>query len=214
MKSAPPPHIVYQDFLAEEDRAAILAHLVASEARFTESRVFGGAVKPDRRLSRSLHDCGPAAALLERALRSHLPAIFADLHTRPFALARVEIEAVAYGDGARFAAHTDLAIGAGRRQLEEVTESGSDRLLSGVYYLHGEPKKFSGGALRLYGFHGEGAPARHIDIEPAQNSLVVFPSWVRHEVTKVDCPSGAFADHRFAVNCWLRRARPPASEGE
>jgi Rps23 Pro-64 3,4-dihydroxylase Tpa1-like proline 4-hydroxylase len=47
------------------------------------------------------------------------------------------------------------------------------------------------------------ADAPFHDVEPLHNSLVVFPAWLPHEVLKVSCPSGRFADSRFAINCWF-----------
>ena len=43
----------------------------------------------------------------------------------------------------------------------------------------------------------------YVEFEPLRNSLVVFPSWVRHEVRRVSCPDCSFEDSRFAVNAWL-----------
>jgi Rps23 Pro-64 3,4-dihydroxylase Tpa1-like proline 4-hydroxylase len=79
-------------------------------------------------------------------------------------------------------------------------------MLSAVYYFHRMPKAFSGGCLRL---HRIGARPGDIgmDVTPIDNSLVVFPSWAPHEVLPVRCLSGAFGDSRFAVNCWVYRAR-------
>jgi Rps23 Pro-64 3,4-dihydroxylase Tpa1-like proline 4-hydroxylase len=76
-------------------------------------------------------------------------------------------------------------------------------VLSGVYYFHRLPKPFSGGALRL---HAIGDESRFADIEPACDTLVVFPAWAPHEVLPVRCPSGAFMDSRFSINCWAYRA--------
>jgi Rps23 Pro-64 3,4-dihydroxylase Tpa1-like proline 4-hydroxylase len=115
---------------------------------------------------------------------------------------------VAYGDGAHFAAHTDIPIGTDHR--DHGARFGKfDRLLSGVYYFHAEPKGFTGGELRLFRFGSDAAaePGDWMDIPPEQNSLVVFPSWVRHQVLPVHCPSDAFSDSRFAVNCWMCRSR-------
>jgi Rps23 Pro-64 3,4-dihydroxylase Tpa1-like proline 4-hydroxylase len=47
-------------------------------------------------------------------------------------------------------------------------------------------------------------------LEPRNNRLIAFPSFVPHEVRRVACPSGEFADSRFAINVWLSRARQPA----
>jgi len=85
--------------------------------------------------------------------------------------------------------------------------AGGGRVLSCVYYFHREPKAFEGGALRIHAFGSE-EDAEFVDIEPRQNSLLVFPAWAPHEVRTVSCPSDAFADARFSVNCWLHRARP------
>ena len=68
-----------------------------------------------------------------------------------------------------------------------------------VYYFHRQPRCFTGGRLRLFDLGGE----RSIDIEPVHDSLLVFPSYARHEVETISCPDGAFADGRFAVNMWL-----------
>jgi len=106
--------------------------------------------------------------------------------------------------------HLDIPIGLDRRPLG--ARKGEDRVISAVYYFHNIPKGFSGGNLRLFRFGSEEADDG-VAIEPIDNSLVVFPSWVRHQVERVSCPSGDFADYRYAVNCWYCRpldAQPPA----
>jgi Rps23 Pro-64 3,4-dihydroxylase Tpa1-like proline 4-hydroxylase len=42
-------------------------------------------------------------------------------------------------------------------------------------------------------------------IVPQQNQAVFFLSSLAHEITPVECPSGAFADSRFTVNGWFHR---------
>ena len=89
-------------------------------------------------------------------------------------------------------------------------------MISAVYYFHNLPRGFSGGQLRLYRFGAVSAeaaadPDNFVDFEPTDNSLVVFPSWVRHEVRPVRCPDGRFDHYRYAVNCWYcRELAPPA----
>jgi Rps23 Pro-64 3,4-dihydroxylase Tpa1-like proline 4-hydroxylase len=46
-----------------------------------------------------------------------------------------------------------------------------------------------------------------VDIEPVQNSLVAFHSWMRHEVRPVGIAGDRFRDNRFAINCWYQRRR-------
>ena len=43
------------------------------------------------------------------------------------------------------------------------------------------------------------------EIEPRFDRAVFFPSWFPHEVLPVHCGSGAFADGRFAISCWVRK---------
>ena len=100
-----------------------------------------------------------------------------------------------------------IPIGPDRTPLGGDPSGTQDRLLSAVYYFHREPKGFSGGQLRLHRFGSNGEPGDYVDIEPERNSLVVFPSWTTHEVRTVHCPTGQFADYRFAVNCWLCATR-------
>jgi Rps23 Pro-64 3,4-dihydroxylase Tpa1-like proline 4-hydroxylase len=124
-------------------------------------------------------------------------------NTNRFPVESYEVSLVAHGNGAHFVKHTDMPIGPGRRPLGGDESGKQDRLLSAVYYFHAEPRGFTGGDLRLHRFGSEDAPGDYVDVEPADNRLVVFPSWVLHEVRPVSVPTGRFEDQRFAVNCWL-----------
>ena len=123
------------------------------------------------------------------------PDLIAGLRLTPFEISKVELELVAHGDGAFYARHIDTAMSGSAEHV---------RVLSAVYYLHRQPRAFDGGALRLYAI---GDDSRFVDVEPASNTLVAFPSWAPHEVRPVSCPSGRFGDSRFAVNIWLRKRR-------
>jgi len=197
-----PPFHVYRDFLAPEDHQRLVAWAIAHEADFAPSQVYGGRHDADRRSSASLRSAAGTSwrAPIEARVDALAPSLFADAGVAPFDLRVKELEMVAYNDGGRFKPHIDVLTGAARHAR-------GDRVLSGVYYFHREPKHFSGGALRLFAFGVEGDDV-FVDVPPEQNSFVLFPSWVRHEVREVACPSKAFADSRFAVNCWLYR---PAS---
>ena len=107
------------------------------------------------------------------------PELFRGAGLRPFEVSRYELELVAYQDGSRFGRHIDT--------MRAGDADESDRLLTGVYYFHAEPKAFTGGALRLYRFgHSGDAAGDYVDIEPEQNMLLVFPSWASHEVRLVN----------------------------
>ena len=137
---------------------------------------------------------------------SRLPEIMAAAGYRGPEPRSLEFEITASGDGAHFAPHVDIPIGAGRRTLGK--EKGEDRIISSVYYFHREPKGFSGGALRLYPFGSDSSQASDdgsVAFEPVQNSLLVFPSFARHSVEPVRCPSSEFGDYRFGLNCFFCR---------
>ncbi len=117
-----------------------------------------------------------------------------------FVPAKIELQLTAHNDGEFYKRHIDTRTGP--------SDEPTVRLISFVYYCSASPSRFSGGALRLYGF-GEN-DTRQVDIEPVCDSLVVFPSWAPHEVLPVACESGRFEDSRFAINGWIRRAKAPA----
>jgi Rps23 Pro-64 3,4-dihydroxylase Tpa1-like proline 4-hydroxylase len=110
-------------------------------------------------------------------------------------------EITAYPDGGHISEHIDTR-----------AENDRARILSCVYYFSATPRAFSGGELRLYGFPKRtapdeiAAPSPYVDIEPEADTLIVFPAWLRHEVLPVRVPSGAWADSRFTINCWIHRA--------
>lgn len=203
-----PPWHRYSGFLSEEEREDLLRFALEKRDLFKPTKLWGDVVDPERRISEKLNKLGPFRAMFEKKVADHLPDMFARTGTRPFELEFVELELVAHGDGAHFAAHSDIPIGPGRKPTGGDRSETQDRLLSGVYYFHREPKRFSGGALRLHRFGGEGAEGDWVDIEPEQNSFVIFPAWARHEVRTISCPSRDFADSRFAVNVWLCRTLP------
>ena len=205
-KAPIPPHHQYRDFLSPDELAALLDYSLSSRDRFKPSQLAGKIVDPSRRRSEQLGDLGPHRQLFENKLHAMADDLFRSTGTRPFDIDHVELEIVAHNDGAHFNAHSDIPIGPGRERLGGDSSGRHDRLLSGVFYYYREPKAFSGGQLRLFRFGGGEGPDDYVDLEPEQNSLVIFPSWAVHEVRMIHCPSGRFEDSRFAVDAWLCRA--------
>ena len=210
-----PPFYQRRHFLAGDERRELLDFVFANRADFVPAVVNQGQadshnrIDSDKRIALTSRNLGPLDPMLRDRLGAALPAISAHLGIGMTADS-LELELAAHGDGAFFGAHTDIPIGADRKPLSD--EPGQDRILSAVYYFHAAPKGFSGGKLRLFRFgadpHAEGRDAaNHLDIDPTDNSLAAFASGVRHEVTRVDCPSGRFEDYRFALNCWYCAAR-------
>jgi SM-20-related protein len=202
-----PPFHVFRDFLPDRERAALLDFTLANRESFeptTVTRNSEAMVDPQSRVSSKLPDLGPLATGLRQALRDASPEIFARIGIRPFDIGRIEVELVAHNDGAHFVRHCDTLVG--RNRHRDSSGAPADRMVSGVYYFFREPKRFTGGQLRLHAFVAAGEAEQCVDVKPAQNSLVVFPSFASHEVTRVSCPSRRFEDSRFAVNCWFYRA--------
>lgn len=198
------PYAVLDGFLSAEERARLWAWTLDHQDRFVPSTIGDGVLDSRRRVSGTVmtkkFDDWPA--FFRARVDQRLDEILALTGTKPFAIDSYEISLVAHGDGAHFTRHSDIEVGPGRRPTGG-DGTGQDRLLSAVYYFHREPKGFSGGELRLHRFGSEGAPGDYADVEPLDNRLLVFPSWVPHEVRPVAVPSGQFEDQRFAVNVWL-----------
>lgn len=196
-----PPYRCIRDFLTTDERNDLLEFSIANEARFKPTTIGGvsNVINAQQRVSVGLRDFGPAKDMLRARVMALAPQLVAELRVTSFVPSKVELELVAHGEGAFYKRHIDTSTGAG-------ANGRSARLISAVYYFHTEPKAFSGGALRLYRFGRVESADDFIDIQPEQNTFVAFPSWVAHEVLPITCPSGRFADSRFAVNCWTHAA--------
>lgn len=195
-----PPHVVLRDFLPEATAIGLLDFALAHEQAFAATKTGRddkGGVRPDIRISTSTRELGPFKPILKDRLRDLVPKLVAQLRVTPVDDPKFELELVAHNDGAFYKHHIDTQTASERKYI---------RVLSGVYYFHAAPKAFSGGALRLYAI-GDADKEAVVDIEPAHNTLLVFPSWAPHEVRPISCPSKRFADSRFAINCWVYRKR-------
>jgi SM-20-related protein len=194
-----PPYRVFAQFFQAAFVDRLLDHAISNRSRFQPSTISNASeFDPSKRISHRLSDLGTLAPEIESRLMSMAPSLMSGLHVTPFEPVRYEIEMVVHGDGAFYTTHVDTDIAPGAR-------TDMHRMVSGVYYFNAEPKRFSGGALRLYSFGQFDSNSRFIEIEPIHNTLVVFPSWVLHEVMPVRCPSRKFLHSRFAINCWLWR---------
>ena len=190
------PHIVFRDVFGRSMVADLLNYVCTRQTEFrpslVRSRLGTRRADYDLRSSVSLADFGPFKAPFE----AHLRGISGDaLRRLDLSEPRVKpesFEILAYQDGGRFGAHIDTH-----------GETAQVRILSCVYYFAVTPRRFSGGQLRLYGFptlSAAGSPPT-VEIVPETDKLVIFPSWLRHEVLPVHVPSGAWEDSRFTLNC-------------
>jgi SM-20-related protein len=196
-----PPHLVLQNAFEPALVERLLAYAAAREADFLETGIGkNGAVDKTVRRSRKIRDFGPLRDALESAFRTAMPQAICALGLAAFELADLSLELAAHGDGDFYSRHIDTFIGEHRQS--------SDRVLTGVYYFHNQPKAFEGGELRLYSPLPVDKGGSYTDIEPAHNSLLLFPAWAPHEVRPISCKKGGFAQSRFAINCWYNRRVP------
>ena len=207
MASAPlPPYHIFPDFLDGGQHKALLQLALASEAEFGPATIVAGTkevVHRGQRTSRKRKGgLGPLKDMFSDRVRRAAPLMFTKTGVPKADIWRLELELVAHNDGDHFGRHIDTLTGEPACAGEAAR---SARLLSGVYYFYQEPKGFTGGELRVHRFGGDGGPGNFIDVDPAQNSFVVFPSFASHEVLEVGCPSGIFEHSRFSVNCWIHR---------
>ncbi|WP_167828759.1 2OG-Fe(II) oxygenase [Streptomyces sp. MZ04] len=180
----PAPLMRVEGFLGEAGADALWRFAVEREGDFVSGQAAG--------LKRPAAYLSTDSPVLRQRLANCLPLARSVLGIRvPGARATTEI--TAYGDGQGFPSHTDAGI-AGAEGGEQLT---------GLYYFHRRPQPFTGGQLRLYDTAAQGDRAWRADtyrtIEPAFDTLLLFPVTVHHEVTATHCPSTAFADRRFAL---------------
>jgi SM-20-related protein len=203
------PHLLFRDVLGEAALTALLDYAIAQQANFrpaiVRSRKTG-----EKRVDRDLRNCLSLADVgtFDRPIKGFIRSVAAPVLARQYRIEPgvepKEFEITAFGDGGHFGNHIDTA-----ERTRRV------RILSCVYYFAATPRRFTGGELRLYGLptlsgSKDGGRVPFVDVMPETDTLVVFPSWLRHEVLPVRVPSGAWADGRFTINCWIHRMSQPA----
>ena len=85
-----------------------------------------------------------------------------------------------YKDGDHYKAHRDVGI------------------VTGCLWLYKEPKKFTGGDFSFSDYD--------VTIPCVNNSMVIFPSSFRHEVSPVEMTSDDHLDGRFTVSYFMNHA--------
>jgi SM-20-related protein len=194
------PHLLITDFLPTALNKEILAYAIDRKLDFQESKIqkAGQTLVSNTRISMTLYDLGPFKNPIEENIRKAIPTLVKALKIPDFPVGTVELQLAAHGDGARFISHIDT-------RVHHVSDT--PRVISAVYYLHSEPRKFEGGLLRLHTIPLGDDDVQPLDISPDNNSLLAFPSIAPHEVLEVIAPGVEFQDWRFAVNCWIHRAK-------
>lgn len=182
-------------WLDREKADALLAYAIDNEARFETAPVLHeGKPKIDSSLRKCdvLYELGPFQEHLAECALALKPELEKAFGIPAFDAKTVEIELAAHGDGAHFHRHIDTFVVCARARYR--------RILTLVLYLHRRPRGFTGGEVRTYALGG----SEVMDITPEHNMLAAWPSFSAHSVERVSCPSGAFADRRFAINMFIQ----------
>lgn len=198
-----PNAICLNDFLGPDVCSDLLRFAIASERDFHPTAV-GGHAEPDPNIRRSvcIDSIGRFSEIVERRIQAVIPVLSNDLRLSRFDTGLIDLQMVSHGDGGFYARHIDTFTGKDRF-------TNGDRVISCVYYFFRQPKAFTGGALRLHPLPTKADPTpQSVDIAAQNDSLIAFSSWLPHEVLRVSSPSGAFADSRFSINCWVHQAPP------
>jgi len=197
-----PHYFVVHNFLSPAEADETSAHILAHGAQFEDATISLYANQhnssPDKSLRRArvLNTVADVMHMFVPKLNQLAPRFQTDLRMPPLPLNKLECQITAHGDGDFFNTHIDNG-------LPDIAH----RRISYVYYIHQEPKRFTGGILRFYNTLLVGLQnacgAHASDYDPVRNSLIVFPSHCQHEVTPIACASSALADQRLTVNGWL-----------
>lgn len=195
LSGVPAPIRLHRDFFDPLTHRRLLELALAAEPALAPSSIGGINPLPDWR--RSKVDRSPlvfediALAPIVAAAREAMVAFAMPA----FPFDTVEMQFTAHNDGDFYKSHRDQGPGG----LEH-------RRLTFVYYFNRQPRAFSGGGLALFDSLSDGsafAAQTYSLVEPEDNMLIFFPSSFWHEVQRVDCASGAYADSRFTLNGWI-----------
>lgn len=199
------PHAIVHNFLGPRLVRRLLRHVDRERAKFLPALVYrqqvcGAVEDANVRNCAVLFPIKPFQKVIEPRILQVLRLALAKLGLFEREAVVTEFEFCAYGDGGLFKAHHD------------VMPKGEPRIASCVYYFFHEPAGFGGGELRLYPWpqvSAGNAPKRPwVDVVPTRDSLVIFPSALRHEVRPVTSASREWGDQRFTINCWAYRRMP------
>jgi SM-20-related protein len=187
---------LFHQVLSDDEHRRFLTYVERHERDFRDTDASGHA--PRRSLV--LQHFPSFERLVGSRARGYLPEVVDYFGLDAVPGGPIDLLLSAHGDGDVLGPHHDNGYPDGDVDRRELTF---------VYYFHRRPKRFEGGQLRLYDWQRIGGalvPASSFaDVEPADNTMVFFPSRTRHELLPVSSPSGQFADRRYAVSGFVRR---------
>ena len=198
--TVPARYVRIENFLAPHEHARLLDYALTHEADFAASTVTSADstahVDSEFRRSGTIFDLAEIWDLFEARLPKLLPHVRRELGTGWFPVGQIERQMAVHRDDGFFGVHTD-----------DGNDAVAGRRISCLYYFHAQPKRFSGGELRIYDSEVRGGrlerASTYTDVEPTDNSLVFFASSFHHEVRPVRRETAAFGDSRFSISVWF-----------
>jgi SM-20-related protein len=195
---APVSYYHIRDFLDADSRDLVAKRILQRENDFAHSKVSSG--RQDYRQSSLILGDEVISPLFWEKIEAIVPQVCEKLAVS-FGTAApefpVECQITAHGDGGFYHAHRD-----------DGSIETARRVLSYVYYIKNSPDSFYGGELKIYDPKtAEAGMNKFHLVEPIDNSIVLFPSRVTHEVLPTYVPDGDFKNCRFTVNGWVRKTR-------
>jgi len=185
------------NFLTAAEKNKLIKYVLAKESEFVTTSTSTNA--EDYRRSMVLHSFPEFSELMVNRIKAILPDVLRKLNIPSFGLGEIEAQLTMHNDNNFYKLHNDSG-----------SPETATRFFTYVYYFYREPKAFSGGELLIYDSKIENnfyvADDTFRTVEPRNNSIVFFLSRYMHEVLRVSCPSKAFADSRFTINGWVRKA--------
>jgi len=185
------------NFLTPAEKNKLIKYVLAKESEFVPTSTSTNA--DDYRRSMVLHSFPEFSELMVNRIKAILPDVLGKLNLPSFPLGDIESQLTMHNHNNFYKLHNDSG-----------SPDTATRFFTYVYYFNREPKAFSGGELQIYDSKIENnfyvAAETFRTVEPRNNSIVFFLSRYMHEVLPVSCPSKAFADSRFTINGWVRRA--------
>ncbi len=185
------------NFLTPAEKNKLIKYVLAKESEFVPTSTSTNA--DDYRRSMVLHSFPEFSELMVNRIKAILPDVLGKLNLPSFPLGDIESQLTMHNHNNFYKLHNDSG-----------SPDTATRFFTYVYYFNREPRAFSGGELQIYDSKIENnfyvAAETFRTVEPRNNSIVFFLSRYMHEVLPVSCPSKAFADSRFTINGWVRRA--------
>lgn len=196
-----PSYFRVEGLLDEAEHVRLLAFARSRQADFAASSVIAatGERKIDDQFRRSatVHDLAEIWDLFEPKLRRLLPHVRRELDIAWFRVGEIERQMTVHRAGDFFCRHEDN----GRPEV-------ASRRLTCVYYFHDQPRRFSGGELKIFERLVRGASVEvgpgYVSVEPEDNSAVFFSSDTPHEVSPIVQTSTDFSGSRFSITVWFR----------